>query len=526
MTSRWPPLQDSGEARLREPSSPPRADVTPTPPIELGSVVADKYRLDRVIGFGGMGIVCAATHLELGTPIAVKFVRPERAADERAAARFLTEARAAAQLQSQYACRVMDCGRLPSGSPYIVMEYLTGQDLRTLVDTGGPLEVEAAVLLALHACEALAEAHTKHIVHRDVKPENLFVAESPGGAPLLKVLDFGISKQLSPLLAPRSLTDSTESMGSPFHMSPEQMLDPSNVDSRTDIWSLGVVLYEILTGQMPFGGETAPQLCANVMTTEPLPPQAHRADIPDGLARVILRCLEKDKTKRYADVGELSQALQEFGGPAGPLAAAHVEQILGRSGTITTEPPAAMPAPSDEHASVESRGVVGSIPGVPRRGLGLRVSVVLVLVVASGLAAMALKRSMTPVELEPLPAAAPSLSAPPSEPAAPAPSASTSISRPSPRKPKPASHPATPAPLKPAATPAPLKPAATPAAPKPAATSAAPKPAATSTPTASASPTTTGVAPDEPPATPEPPPSSSAVYPKLSIPTLDLPGPE
>jgi eukaryotic-like serine/threonine-protein kinase len=501
MTSRWPPLQESGEARLRDPSSPPRADVTPTPPIELGSVVAGKYRLDRVIGFGGMGIVCAATHLELGTPIAVKFVRPERAADERAAARFLTEARAAAQLQSQYACRVMDCGRLPSGSPYIVMEYLTGQDLRTRVDNGGPLEVEAAVLLALHACEALAEAHTKHIVHRDVKPENLFVAESPGGAPLLKVLDFGISKQLSPLLAPSSLTDSTESMGSPFHMSPEQMLDPSNVDSRTDIWSLGVVLYEILTGQMPFGGETAPQLCANVMTTEPIPPQAHRADIPDGLARVILRCLQKDKTKRYADVGELSQALQEFGGAAAPLAAAHVEQILGRSGALTTEPPAVMPTPGDDGASVVS------IPGVPRRGLAMRVGVVLVLVVATGLAAMAVKRAMTPVELEPLPAEAPSLSAPPSEPpaaapsasasaAAPAPSASASISRPAPRKPKPRVHTEQPA---------------------------APPPA----PTVSASPVATDVAPDAPPAAaPIPSQSGSAVYPKLSIPTLDLPGPE
>jgi serine/threonine-protein kinase len=448
-----------------------------------------------VIGFGGMGIVCAATHLELGTPIAIKFVRPERAADERAAARFLTEARAAAQLQSQYACRVMDCGRLPSGSPYIVMEYLTGQDLRTRVDNSGPLEVEAAVLLALHACEALAEAHAKHIVHRDVKPENLFVAEGPGGAPLLKVLDFGISKQLSPLLAPRSLTDSTESMGSPFHMSPEQMLDPSSVDSRTDIWSLGVVLYEILTGQMPFAGETAPQLCANVMTTEPLPPQAHRADIPDGLARVILRCLQKDKTKRYADVGELSQALQEFGGPAAPLAAAHVEQILGRSGALANEPPAAPPTPVEDGTSLVS------IPGLPRRGLGLRVSVVLVLLVATGLAAMAVKRAMTPVRLEPLPVAAPSSSALPSEPVLPAssasagtsrsaPPASASVSRRAPRAPKPRTQTERPA-----------------------------------TPVVSAQPVTADAAPVEPP-TAEPSPSSSAVYPELSIPTLDLPGPE
>jgi serine/threonine-protein kinase len=446
-----------------------------------------------------MGIVCAATHLELGTPIAIKFVRPERAADERAAARFLTEARAAAQLQSQYACRVMDCGRLPSGSPYIVMEYLTGEDLRTRVDNGGPLEVEAAVLLALHACEALAEAHAKHIVHRDVKPENLFVAEGPGGAPLLKVLDFGISKQLSPLLAPRSLTDSTESMGSPFHMSPEQMLDPSNVDSRTDIWSLGVVLYEILTGQMPFAGETAPQLCANVMTTEPLPPQAHRADIPDGLARVILRCLQKDKAKRYADVGELSQALQEFGGPAAPLAAAHVEQILGRSGALASEPSAVLPAPGED-----GPGLI-SIPGVPRRGLGLRISVVLVLLVATGLAATAVKRAITPVRLDPLPVAAPSSSALPGEPLVPSSSASAGISRPAPPVSASASRRAPRAP-KPRALPAPAL--------------APPAPAVSTAPVA------TEVAPAEPPAPAEPAPSSSAVYPQLSIPTLDLPGPE
>jgi serine/threonine protein kinase len=417
MTSRWPPLEDSGHLRLPEPPDP---DLTPTPPIELGGIVAGKYRIDRVIGFGGMGIVCAAQHLELGTAIAVKFVRPERAADERATSRFLKEARAAAQLQSQYACRVMDCGQLPSGGPYIVMEYLTGEDLRTRVDQRGPLDVQEVVLLALQACEALAEAHAKHIVHRDVKPENLFLAEGPGGVPWLKVLDFGISKQLSPLLAQRSLTDSTESMGSPFHMSPEQMLDPSSVDSRTDIWSLGVVLYEALTGQMPFAGETGPQLCANVMTTEPIPPQAHRHDIPDELGRVILGCLQKDKTKRYADVGELSQALREFGGPSAGLAAARVEQILGRPGELQTDSPPEL-GQGNEAAGAESRQIIDSIPGVPRRGLGLRVSVVLVLVVATALAAWGIKRAMTPAALEPLPAAVPSASVAP-EPAPPAPS--------------------------------------------------------------------------------------------------------
>jgi len=395
MTMRWPPLAVDGAPSVS--ADAPR-EPTPTPPISLGGVVAGKYQVDQVIGFGGMGIVCAATHLELGTPIAIKFVRPERGSDERAVARFLTEARAAAQLQSQFACRVMDCGRLPSGSPYIVMEYLVGQDLRSLVDTRGPMSVEGAVELALQACEALAEAHSKHIVHRDVKPENLFIAEGPGGAELLKVLDFGISKQLSPLGAQRSLTDSTESIGSPSHMSPEQMIDASGVDFRTDIWSLGVVLYEILTGQMPFAGESGPQLCANVMTTQPLAPQAHRAEIPEGLARVILRCLEKDRERRFRDVGELSLALKPFGGAGAALAAARVEQIFGRNDTSAPSVTATNDAPDETMA--ESVDAVQSIPGLPRRGAGRRVGVGLVLLLAAGLAAYALRRAMAPVKLD------------------------------------------------------------------------------------------------------------------------------
>jgi serine/threonine-protein kinase len=394
MTMRWPPLTPDG---VRAGAAGQALEPTPTPPVALGGVVAGKYRVERVIGFGGMGIVCAATHLELGTAVAIKFVRPERASEDRAVARFLTEARAAAQLQSQFACRVMDCGRLPSGSPYLVMEFLVGQDLRSMVNARGPLPSEEAVALGLQACEALAEAHSKHIVHRDIKPENLFIAEGPGGAHQLKVLDFGISKQLSPLATQRALTDSTESIGSPSHMSPEQMIDPAGVDSRTDIWSLGVVLYEILTGQLPFAGESGPQLCANVMTTQPIPPQAHHADIPEGLARVILRCLEKDRERRFRDVGELSQALQPFGGAAGALAAARVERIFGRS-TISDAAALAANATADDAMPLPSGPV--SIPGVPRRGFGRRVSVAVVLLVATGLAAVAVRRVVAPVKHE------------------------------------------------------------------------------------------------------------------------------
>jgi serine/threonine-protein kinase len=516
MTMRWPPLEPEAEVRLG--SGEVAAEPTPTPPIQLGAVVADKYRVDRVIGFGGMGVVCHATHLELGTPVAIKFVREERDADERAVGRLLTEARAAALLRSQHACRVIDCGRLPNGSPYIVMEYLVGRDLRSLLETQGPLPVEEAVSFALQACEALAEAHVNGIVHRDVKPENLFAAEGPGGTPVLKVLDFGISKQLSPLSAPRSLTDSTEHMGSPFHMSPEQMIEPSGVDSRTDIWSLGVALYELLTGQLPFAGESGPQLCANVMTGQPIPPQAHHVDIPDGLARVILRCLEKDRELRYRDVGELAAALKEFGGSDATVTASRVERIFGR-----TEPPAAaFVADLDEAVEGPASSQVGSIPGVPRRGLGLRLSVSLVLVGASVLAVLAGRRALVtpspePVSSAPAAAALPPVAAPETS-AAVAPAASLAPAAPRPKAARPARAAATVAAQAPAAPGPPralTAPLVIPAPPLP--------PPLTSPPTA---PAPTGVAePALPAPSPAPPADSGgAVYPQLQ-PVPDLPPP-
>jgi len=192
----------------------PASERVPALPVAVGAVIDGKYRIDRVIGFGGMGIVCEATHVELHTSLAVKFVRSDRGINERAVARFLTEARAAAQLSSPHVCRVTDCGRLPSGTPYLVMERLIGCDLHALLAKSGPLPITEAVGYALQACEALAQAHGRGIVHRDVKPANLFVAEGPAGAPVLKVLDFGISKQAH--VGDSSLTDPTQDLGSPF----------------------------------------------------------------------------------------------------------------------------------------------------------------------------------------------------------------------------------------------------------------------------------------------------------------------
>ncbi|HVY48263.1 MAG TPA: serine/threonine-protein kinase, partial [Minicystis sp.] len=231
----------------------------------IGDVVAGKYRVDEIVGEGGMGVVLGATHLELGRRVALKFLSPAAAPSSDAVPRFLREARAMAALEGEHVARVIDVGALPTGAPYIVMERLVGVDLERELARRGRFPVAEAVDSVLQACEALAEAHAAGIVHRDLKPSNLFRAMRPPGEPIVKVLDFGISKLAAgaqPAAAGVTTTGGGP-IGSPRYMSPEQIRG-HGVDRRTDVWALGVVLFELLAARSPLAADSFPALYAAI----------------------------------------------------------------------------------------------------------------------------------------------------------------------------------------------------------------------------------------------------------------------
>jgi serine/threonine-protein kinase len=278
----------------------------PLSPIGPGDVLAGKYRVERVIGAGGMGVVVAAKHLQLDQTVALKFMTLRSpAADER----FLREARAAARLKSEHAAKVHDVGNLEDGAPYMVMEYLEGSDLNEVLRAHGALPIEDAVGYVMQACEALGEAHALGIVHRDLKPHNLFLTIGVGGRPKIKVLDFGISKTQDGELA---LTKSSDIVGTPVYMSPEQLRSSKDVDARADIWALGAVLYELVTGRLPFEAENVAHLCSMVLSERPRPPHELRAEIPERLSDAIMRCLSRDPAARFPGVVELVADLEPF----------------------------------------------------------------------------------------------------------------------------------------------------------------------------------------------------------------------
>ncbi len=285
------------------------SDVAPGPIDSRGDALAGRYRLDGVLAEGGMATVYRAWHCLLEQPVALKMLRPEYSSVPEIAERFLQEARAVARLRSKHAVRVMDFGGTAEGNRYMVLELLNGRDLQHLLMKEGAQPVARAVGFVLQAAEALTEAHSTGLVHRDIKPANLFLAKEDG-TELVKVIDFGICKSLCRKSEYRTLSKSY--LGSPQYMSPEQIQSAASVDARTDIWSLGVVLFELLTGQAPFRGATLPALCASVIADTPSWP----GHLPDELGRVVMRCLSKRREDRYATVAELARELEQCLGPA------------------------------------------------------------------------------------------------------------------------------------------------------------------------------------------------------------------
>ena len=319
------------------------------PGVQPGDVLAGKYRVERILGAGGMGVVVAAHHIQLDEKVALKFLIPEALGNAEALARFEREARAAVKIKSEHVARVSDVGKLENGAPYMVMEYLEGDDVSTLLQQQGTLPVEQAVDFILQTCEAIAEAHTLGIVHRDLKPANLFCIRRRDGQLSIKVLDFGISK-LTLGAADGSgnrdmgMTRTTAVIGSPIYMSPEQMKSSRNVDARTDIWSLGVIFFELLTGRVPFEGDTVTELAIRI-ATEPAPPlSAFRAGLPPGLEPIVVGCLAKSPDQRFQNVGTLAASLVVFGSSRARASLERIHGTLAMAGTALQVPVATPPA--------------------------------------------------------------------------------------------------------------------------------------------------------------------------------------
>jgi len=299
-------------------------------PVKIGEIVAKKYRIDRPIGAGGMGVVVAAFHLELEQPVAIKFLNGEAAARADASERFRREARAAARIRSEHVARVLDIELLDERIPYMVMELLEGHDLERELEQTGPLPIPVAVDYVLQAIDAVAEAHAHGIVHRDLKPTNLFLARRPDGSRIVKVLDFGISKLIGAEFgAGAALTRSASIFGSPLYMSPEQMRSARDVDARSDIWSLGAILYELIAGRPPFIGDSMPAVCVAILNETPRPLQQFVPSAPPAIDEILSRCLARDPAARFDSVADLAAALAPLS-PGGYVHSERARRTLGQ----------------------------------------------------------------------------------------------------------------------------------------------------------------------------------------------------
>lgn len=273
-----------------------------------GDVIDDKFRIVRTIGRGGMGVVHEVTYLEHKKNFALKTLIPEAASNAAVASRFLRESRAAAKLRSRHICHIADTGKFTDGNKYLLMELLDGKSVAQLLKEDGPFEPARAAEILVEACDAIAEAHSLGIIHRDLKPEHLFIAKQSDGTYMVKVVDFGISKMERGSFE----TAASDVIGTPSYMSPEQLTSSRDVDARSDVWSLGVCLFELLTGELPWQAANSLVLATKIMTEPPRSAHSLRPELKPGLVEVIERALRRDQAKRFQSAKEFAEALAPF----------------------------------------------------------------------------------------------------------------------------------------------------------------------------------------------------------------------
>jgi serine/threonine-protein kinase len=323
--------------------------------MQAGEIIGGKYELIRLLGQGGMGSVFEGRHIEIGRRVALKFLHAAFAQKEEMATRFLREAKAAAAIGSQHIVDITDVGRKDNGTPYLVMEYLEGKDLAVLIEQEGPMDQSRAAFLAVQICRGMAAAHERGIIHRDLTAKNVILTRREDGAEWIKILDFGIAKVLeTSLKSTKNLTGAGMTLGTPHYMAPEQVWDASNVDHRVDIYSLGVILFELLTGgERPFTAETYPELILKVATMDPPSPRLFRPDLSEAFERIVIKAIAREADDRYDTMGALAADLVPFlVEGASPLGSSFygLPQVTQDPVIRESRPSQVVPGPGERHS--------------------------------------------------------------------------------------------------------------------------------------------------------------------------------